>query len=141
MFEFFKRRKLKRQIRDAVLDAEPMHLLGVLVYRHAKDENLSPHQRSEAKTRGEVIVVQAEAFRAHLEAPKTKTLSAFLPYLAAIAAMKMAADKQLFDAKQCQANVADMVASLGQAGGFAELYGPVCADAIYKISIFVRTKM
>ena len=60
--------------------------------------------------------------------------------LAAISVMKMAADKLPFDVKQCRANVADMAASL-KAGGFAELYGPVCADAAYKIGIFVRTKM
>jgi len=141
MFEFFKRRKLNSQIRDAVLEAEPMHLLGILVYRHAKDPDLAPRQRTEARTQGEAIVAQAEAFRAYLEAPGTLALPPFLPYLAAIAAMKMAADKLPFDAKQCRASVADMVASLGKAGGFAELYGPVCADAAYKIGIFVRTKM
>jgi len=141
MFEFFKRRKLNSQIRDAVLDAEPMHLLGILVYRHAKDADLAPRQRTEAKTQGEAIVAQAEAFRAYQEAPGAQALTPFLPYLAAIAAMKMAADKLPFDAKQCRSNVADMVASLGSAGGFSELYGPVCADASYKIGIFIRTKI
>ena len=140
MFEFFKRRKLSSQIHDAVLEAEPMHLLGIMVYRHAKDADLAPRQRTEAKTQGEAIVAQAEAFRAYQEAPGAQALTPFLPYLAAIAAMKMAADKLPFDVKQCRANVADMAASL-KAGGFSELYGPVCADAAYKIGIFVRTKM
>ena len=140
MFGFFKGRRLKRLIREAVLAAEPMHLLGVLVYRHAKDPDLSPHQRDEAKAQGAALQEQGEAFRAYANAPAGQSAEQFLPYLAAMAVMKAGADKSPYDVKACSATVADMMASLAQPGAFEDPYGAICSEISFKIGIFVRTK-
>ena len=140
MFGFFKHRKLRRQIQEAVLAAEPMHLLGVLVYRHANDPDLSPHQRDEAKSQGELLLTQAEEFRLYLAAPDGHSKEEILPYLAAMTAMKMAGDKIPHDDKLCRTNLADMMASLERPGAFAEAYGAACAEVGGKIEIFVKTR-
>ena len=140
MFGFFKHRKLRRQIQEAVLAAEPMHLLGVLVYRHANDPYLSPHQRDEAKAQGEILLTQAEEFRQYLVAPDGHSKEEILPYLAAMSAMKMAGDKIPHDDKLCRANLADMMAALERPGAFSEAYGATCAEVGDKIAIFVKTR-
>jgi len=140
MFGFFKHRKLRRQIQEAVLAAEPMHLLGVLVYRHANDPDLSPHQRDEAKSQGELLLTQAEEFRLYLAAPDGHSKEEILPYLAAMSAMKMAGDKIPHDDKLCRANLADMMAALERPGAFSEAYGATCAEVGGKIEIFVKTR-
>ena len=140
MFGFFKHRKLRRQIREAVLAAEPMHLLGVLAYRHANDPDLSPHQRDEANAQGEILLAQAEEFRQYLAAPDGHSKEEILPYLAAVTAMKMAGDKIPHDDKLCRANLADMMASLDRPGAFAQAHGAACAEVGEKIAIFVKTR-
>ena len=140
MFGFFKHMKLRRQIQEAVLAAEPMHLLGVLVYRHANDPDLSPHQRDEAKAQGELLLTQAEEFRQYLVAPDGHSKEEVLPYLAAMSAMKMAGDKIPHDDKLCRANLADMMAALERPGAFSEAYGATCAEVGDKIAIFVKTR-
>ena len=123
-----------------MLAAEPMHLLGVLVYRHANDPDLSPHQRDEAKAQGEILLTQAEEFRQYLVAPDGHSKEEVLPYLAAMSAMKMAGDKIPHDDKLCRANLADMMAALERPGAFSEAYGATCAEVGDKIAIFVKTR-
>ena len=140
MFGFFKRRRLKRLIHEAVLDAEPMHLLGILVYRHAKDPDLSPHQRDEANAQGKALLEQGEAFRAHVNAPEVQSAEQFLPYLAAIVVIKAGADKSPYDVKACSATVADMMATLTQSGTFGDPHAAMCSEVSSYISTFVGTK-
>ena len=123
-----------------MLAAEPMHLLGVLVYRHANDPDLSPHQRDEAKAQGEILLTQAEEFRQYLVAPDGHSKEEILPYLAAMSAMKMAGDKIPHDDKLCRVNLAEMMAALERPGAFSEAYGATCTEVGDKIAIFVKTR-